>query len=161
MAIHGTLRFGGLVALGDEIIVHLLLFCDGELVVSTTQPTRKPVRVAGSVLFAKHILIARAHPVPLCLGLEPGHLCLCRCHRATGPRSRARSHKPLNDFVRGLHVLRIDASGKDIVKSDRVQPGASADVKFTLTEAGQYSIYCNITGHVDKGQTGTLTVVRN
>ena len=54
-----------------------------------------------------------------------------------------------------------DASGKDIVKSDRVQPGASADVKFTLTEAGQYSIYCNITGHVDKGQTGTLTVVRN
>ena len=54
-----------------------------------------------------------------------------------------------------------DASGKDIIKSDRVQPGASADVKFTIAEAGQYSIYCNITGHADKGQTGTLTVVRN
>ncbi len=53
-----------------------------------------------------------------------------------------------------------DAAGKDIVKSDRVQPGASADVKFTVAEAGTYQIYCNIMGHADKGQTGTLTVVK-
>ncbi len=53
-----------------------------------------------------------------------------------------------------------DASGKDILKSERVQPGASMDFKVTLPEAGTYKIYCNIMGHADKGQTGTLTVVK-
>ena len=58
------------------------------------------------------------------------------------------------------HTIAVqDASGKDIIKSDRVQPGATADVKFTVTE-GTYRIYCSLMGHADKGQTGTLTVVK-
>lgn len=58
------------------------------------------------------------------------------------------------------HTIAVqDASGKDIIKSDRVQPGATADVKFTVTE-GTYRIYCSLMGHADKGQTGSLTVVK-
>jgi plastocyanin len=53
-----------------------------------------------------------------------------------------------------------DASGKELVGSARVQPGASADVKFTIAEAGQYTFYCNLMGHEDRGQKGTLTVVK-
>ena len=53
-----------------------------------------------------------------------------------------------------------DAAGKDLLRSERVQPGASMDFKVNLPEAGTYKIYCNLTGHADKGQTGTLTVVK-
>lgn len=53
-----------------------------------------------------------------------------------------------------------DAAGKDLIRSERVQPGGSLDVKFTLPADGQYQIYCNIMGHADKGQTGTLTAVK-
>jgi len=53
-----------------------------------------------------------------------------------------------------------DAAGKDILRSERVQPGASMDFKVNLPDAGTYKIYCNIMGHADKGQTGTLTVVK-
>ena len=53
-----------------------------------------------------------------------------------------------------------DASGKEIFRSDRVQPGQAADLKFTVADAGTYQILCVLQGHADKGQTGTLTVVK-
>ncbi len=59
------------------------------------------------------------------------------------------------------HTLAVkDASGKEIFRSDRVQPGQAADVKFTVADAGTYQILCVLQGHADKGQTGTLTVVK-
>lgn len=67
--------------------------------------------------------------------------------------NKAGNQRPHTLFVK-------DASGKEIAKSERVQPGASLDVKFTVAEAGTYQLYCNLMGHADKGQTGTLTVVK-
>ncbi|RLT36752.1 MAG: hypothetical protein DWI58_18145 [Chloroflexi bacterium] len=67
--------------------------------------------------------------------------------------NKAGNQRPHTLFVK-------DASGKEIAKSERVQPGASLDVKFTVAEAGTYQFYCNLMGHADKGQTGVLTVVK-
>lgn len=67
--------------------------------------------------------------------------------------NKAGNERPHTFFVK-------NAAGTEIAKSDGVQPGASADVKFTIADAGAYQIYCNIMGHVDRGQTGTMTVTR-
>lgn len=48
-----------------------------------------------------------------------------------------------------------DGSG-DIVRSDRVEPGKSLDVTFTIPEAGTYQFICLLPGHADRGQKGTL-----
>lgn len=57
-------------------------------------------------------------------------------------------------------VKSLTAGGTDIIRSERVQPGASLDVKFTIAEPGTYTFYCILQGHEAKGQTGTLTVVK-
>ena len=59
------------------------------------------------------------------------------------------------------HTISVkNAAGTEVIRSARVQPGASLDVKFTLPDAGVYQILCVQMGHADMGQTGTITAVR-
>jgi uncharacterized cupredoxin-like copper-binding protein len=37
-------------------------------------------------------------------------------------------------------------------------PGKSANIQFTPTEAGEYSFYCTVPGHREGGMTGIITV---
>jgi len=48
-----------------------------------------------------------------------------------------------------------DGSG-DIVRSDRVDPGKTLDVTFTIPDAGTYQFICLLPGHADRGQKGSL-----
>ncbi len=60
------------------------------------------------------------------------------------------------------HTFTIkNAAGTEVFRSDRIQPGTSADLKISLAEAGTYKFVCVIQGHEDKGQTGTLTVTKS
>jgi uncharacterized cupredoxin-like copper-binding protein len=45
-----------------------------------------------------------------------------------------------------------------MAKTDRIMPGQSGRLEFTIREAGTYEYYCNLPGHADRGQKGTLTV---
>ena len=52
-----------------------------------------------------------------------------------------------------------DSSGKVLVKTNVIQPGASAQLQLPSTvTAGSYSTYCDIPGHKTQGMVGTLTV---
>lgn len=60
------------------------------------------------------------------------------------------------------HTFTIkNAAGTEVFRSDRIQPGTSADLKINLAEAGTYKFLCVVQGHEDKGQTGTLTVTKS
>ncbi|MEI6666414.1 MAG: cupredoxin domain-containing protein [Chloroflexota bacterium] len=60
------------------------------------------------------------------------------------------------------HTFTIkNAAGTEVFRSDRIQPGTSADLKISLAEAGTYKFLCVVQGHEDKGQTGTLTVTKS
>jgi uncharacterized cupredoxin-like copper-binding protein len=48
-----------------------------------------------------------------------------------------------------------DGSG-DIVRSERVDPGKTLDVTFTIPDAGTYQFICLLPGHADRGQRGSL-----
>jgi uncharacterized cupredoxin-like copper-binding protein len=48
--------------------------------------------------------------------------------------------------------------GSDMAKTDRIMPGQTGKLEFTIREAGTYEYYCNLPGHADRGQKGTLTV---
>jgi uncharacterized cupredoxin-like copper-binding protein len=48
-----------------------------------------------------------------------------------------------------------DGSG-DIVRSERVDPGKTIEVTFTLPDEGSYQFICLLPGHADRGQKGTL-----
>ncbi|MGH2587543.1 MAG: plastocyanin/azurin family copper-binding protein [Dehalococcoidia bacterium] len=49
----------------------------------------------------------------------------------------------------------------DLFKSDRVPVGGEpVTLEFAVTEEGTYELYCNLPGHADRGQRGTLTVSR-
>ncbi len=56
------------------------------------------------------------------------------------------------------HAFNVrDADGNDVFTSDRIQPGESSNLEFTLDE-GTYQFYCPVTGHADRGEVGTLIV---
>jgi plastocyanin len=48
--------------------------------------------------------------------------------------------------------------GSDMAKTERIAAGQSGTLEFTIREAGAYEYYCNLPGHADRGQKGTLTV---
>jgi plastocyanin len=49
----------------------------------------------------------------------------------------------------------------DLFKSERVPVGGEpVTLEFTVAEEGTYELYCNLPGHADRGQRGTLTVSR-
>jgi plastocyanin len=58
------------------------------------------------------------------------------------------------------HTFAVRGPGGDLVRSGRVEVGATATVSFTVTEEGTYEIYCTLPGHADRGQRGVLTVQR-
>lgn len=49
----------------------------------------------------------------------------------------------------------------DLFKSERVNQGQTATLEFEIMEEGTYELYCNLPGHADRGQRGTLTVARS
>jgi uncharacterized cupredoxin-like copper-binding protein len=53
------------------------------------------------------------------------------------------------------HSFLIDELG---VKLEKVQPGQTGTVTFTVSKAGTYTFYCDVPGHKEAGMTGTLTV---
>jgi plastocyanin len=55
-------------------------------------------------------------------------------------------------------VIKNKTGDGDLFKTDRVAVGAPVTVEFTIMEEGTYEVYCNLPGHADRGQRGTLTV---
>ncbi len=51
-----------------------------------------------------------------------------------------------------------DSSGKQIGRSELVQPGNTAELTIANVPAGTYSFQCDQPGHAQQGMTGTLTV---
>ena len=50
-----------------------------------------------------------------------------------------------------------DSSGKQLARSELVQPGNSGTLQVTLS-AGTYNVFCSQPGHADAGMKATLTV---
>jgi plastocyanin len=49
----------------------------------------------------------------------------------------------------------------DLFRSDRISQGQATTLEFEVMEEGTYEVYCNLPGHADRGQRGTLTVSRS
>lgn len=58
-------------------------------------------------------------------------------------------------------VVKNRSGDGDLAKTDRVPVNANSMLEFTLTEEGTYEVYCNLPGHADRGQRGTITVARS
>jgi uncharacterized cupredoxin-like copper-binding protein len=52
----------------------------------------------------------------------------------------------------------LSASGGSLGKTERVPPGASANVTVTFEESGVYRLICDVDDHFSRGQGATLTV---
>lgn len=62
------------------------------------------------------------------------------------------AERPHNFVVRNL-------SGQgDLASMDRLSPGQSNSVTFTLAQAGTYQFLCTLPGHADRGAKGTFVV---
>ncbi|HKF76938.1 MAG TPA: cupredoxin domain-containing protein [Candidatus Dormibacteraeota bacterium] len=65
----------------------------------------------------------------------------------------------LNNTGTTAHDMVIaDASGKQVAKSELVQPGNQATFTVANVAAGTYTIFCDVPGHRAAGMEGTLTV---
>ena len=60
--------------------------------------------------------------------------------------------RPHNFVVRNLN------GQGDLASMDRLNPGQSHSVTFTLAQAGTYQFLCTLPGHADRGAKGTLVV---
>ena len=58
-------------------------------------------------------------------------------------------------------VVKNKSGDGDLAKTERVAQGQMATLEFNVTEEGTYEVYCNLPGHADRGQRGTLTVSRS
>ena len=58
-------------------------------------------------------------------------------------------------------VVKNKSGDGDLAKTERVAQGQVATLEFNVTEEGTYEVYCNLPGHADRGQRGTLTVSRS
>ncbi len=58
--------------------------------------------------------------------------------------------------------LKVEGGGLEVVGTNifevEVEPGKSAELKFTPKRAGTFEMACLIEGHYEKGQKGTLVV---
>jgi len=65
----------------------------------------------------------------------------------------------LNNTGTTAHDMVIaDAAGKQVAKSELVQPGNQATFTVANVPAGTYTIFCDVPGHRAAGMEGTLTV---
>jgi uncharacterized cupredoxin-like copper-binding protein len=87
-------------------------------------------------------------PDPSALQLKSGEITV----HVVNPSTNMRAHT--------FEVKALTGDG-DIVKSEQVQPGTEADIKFTIQDAGVYNFLCFQRGHADRGQKGTLTVAKS
>ncbi|MPZ48766.1 MAG: hypothetical protein GEU75_05540 [Dehalococcoidia bacterium] len=60
-------------------------------------------------------------------------------------------------FPHTFAVKNLNGEG-ELFSSDRVENGQMASFEFTVSQPGAYQVICVVRGHVDRGQTGTLTV---
>ena len=51
-----------------------------------------------------------------------------------------------SDFEHGLRIPRLGVAGKEVIE-------------FTADKAGEFTYYCSVQGHKQKGQWGTLKVI--
>lgn len=54
-------------------------------------------------------------------------------------------------------LVLTDGSGKQVAKSELVQPGNSALLTIDSLAAGSYTFFCDVPGHRDSGMEGKLT----
>lgn len=65
----------------------------------------------------------------------------------------------LNNTGTTAHDMVIaDSSGKQVAKSELVQPGNQATFTVDNLAAGSYTVFCDVPGHRAAGMQGTLTV---
>jgi plastocyanin len=58
-------------------------------------------------------------------------------------------------------VVKNKSGEGDLFRSERVPVGGPMTFEFAVMEEGTYEVYCNLPGHADRGQRGTLTVARS
>lgn len=54
-----------------------------------------------------------------------------------------------------VHNLVVEGEG---ISTQTISPGQEDTVEFTTPEAGEYTIFCSVPGHRERGMIGTLTV---
>lgn len=58
-----------------------------------------------------------------------------------------------------VHALEVEGP-KGEVETEPIQPGESATLRANLSEPGEYTWYCPVGDHKDKGMEGKITVAR-
>ena len=69
--------------------------------------------------------------------------------------------KYTNDSIRNHNlVVKSKDGATELAHSKDLDQGQATEVKFTVTEEGQYQFLCDHTGHGDRGLKSTMTVTR-
>jgi plastocyanin len=56
-----------------------------------------------------------------------------------------------------VHALEVEGPEGE-VETEAIQPGKSTTLRANLTEPGEYTWYCPVDGHKDRGMDGKITV---
>jgi uncharacterized cupredoxin-like copper-binding protein len=56
-----------------------------------------------------------------------------------------------------VHGFEVEGHGME-EEIERIDPGSTDSLDVTLTEAGEYEIYCPVEDHEDRGMVARLTV---
>ncbi|HEY3369462.1 MAG TPA: cupredoxin domain-containing protein [Prolixibacteraceae bacterium] len=65
----------------------------------------------------------------------------------------------LNKGTKAAVPFDKEKQAADILVEFRVEPNKSGTYKFTLPEAGDYSVICAVQGHMESGMVATMTAV--
>ncbi len=64
----------------------------------------------------------------------------------------------VNSGTTSHDLVITDGSGKQVAKSELIQPGNTAVLTVDNLAAGSYTIFCDVAGHRESGMEGTLQV---
>lgn len=57
---------------------------------------------------------------------------------------------------RHTFTVQDPATGADLFSTERINPGESVTIEFTVPAAGTYRVYCSVSDHAERGQIATL-----
>ncbi len=63
----------------------------------------------------------------------------------------------VNNAGQTVHALEVEGPEGE-VETEEIQPGRSTNLRANLTEPGEYTWYCPVGDHKDRGMEGKITV---